>query len=155
MLDKHKAAEYLGVSARTLENYMREEQGHRSLKADEVKTGRGGKQHFFKESTLDEYKGYLQSLKATKRETPKSEETALAKLRSNDLLPAIIQRLLQPQPSKLVTRKQAAEESGLSVSVIEKAIRAGRLKEVKGVGKRGASVMRLNDVLNYASSLFD
>jgi hypothetical protein len=61
----------------------------------------------------------------------------------------------EPTPSRLVTRKQAAEESGLSVSVIEKAIRAGRLKEVKGVGKRGASVMRLNDVLNYASSLFD
>jgi hypothetical protein len=47
----------------------------------------------------------------------------------------------EPTPSKLVTRKQAAEESGLSVSVIEKAIRAGRLKEVKGVGKRGASVI--------------
>jgi hypothetical protein len=63
---------------------------HRALDRSrpiEVKTGRGGKQHFFKESTLDEYKGYLQSLKATKRETPKSEETALAKLRSNDLLP--------------------------------------------------------------------
>jgi hypothetical protein len=174
MLDKHKAAAHLGVSPRTLENYMNATT-HRALVADRVESKQGGKQYFFETSTLDEYKGYLQSLKATKRETPKSEETALAKLRSNDLLPAILQRfgdlsermidvserrLLppippEPTPSRLVTYKQAAEESGLSVATIAKAVKAKKLKEVKGIGKRGASLLRLSDVMNYASSLFD
>ncbi len=156
MLNKKEAADYLGVSTRTIELYMKHEQ--RPLVPDERRPGRGGDQPYFTPETLDAYKELMQQeaeRAAVKRESPKPEtaKDALALRGSRDLV-SLLASVIRPQ-TKLVTRRQAAQESGLSVATIEKAIKAGALREMKGIGPRGASVMRLSDVLAYASGLFD
>lgn len=158
MLNKQAAAEYLGVSTRTVELYMKHET--RPLVPDDHVKGRGGSQPMFEQKTLDDYKALMEreaERAVVKRETAKPEgakSQALASRFAPEDLARVLSAAMRP-PSRLVTRKAAAEESGLSVSAIAKAIKAGRLREVKGIGARGASVLRLSDVLAYASSLFD
>ncbi len=155
MLNKKQASEYLGVSTRTIELYMKH--GTRPLIPDDHVKGRGGSQPMFEQKTLDDYKALMEAeaqRAMVKRETPKPETSkALARFAPDDLA-HVLSAALRPA-SKLVTRKQAAEESGLSVSSIERAIKSGALREVKGIGPHGASMLRLSDVLAYASSLFD
>jgi hypothetical protein len=82
MLNKTEASEYLGVSTRTIELYMKHPS--RPLVPDERVKGRGGEKAMFAATTLDAYKLLMDKdaqSKTVKRETPKSE--ALSHLRGN------------------------------------------------------------------------
>ena len=137
-LSKQEAAEYLGVSLRTLERYIKKN----LIAVKYVKSGTGRKAVFFK-SELDELKTQLdtESFKPTVEEE-KQEETAIITTQETPNFLALQKSIIETVISEfdryssqvrisekiLLNLKEAQKLTGLSREVLRQAIKEEKLK---------------------------
>jgi excisionase family DNA binding protein len=155
-LTKEEAAAHIGVSVRTLQRIV----GKGELPVS-YERGKKGDEARFQLSDLNAYLERNKSHALMRQAAPDvaSPVTPDALNQFAEILTAhitatqgeLIERLAGAQ-ERFLTRREAAEEFGLSVSTVERAIKAKELS-VYACGPRGSHVLRRSEVLRFVSTL--
>jgi excisionase family DNA binding protein len=138
-MNKHQAAEFLGVSVRALERYTKT----RKISARYEK-GRTKPTPVYDEAELREFKSKIETPthspavippdndSGTKALSPLSQTTTLTK--NPDGLGQLITAFAMLD-ERMLTLKEAAEFSGISEGALRRDIKAGQLPKYKGYGR--------------------
>jgi excisionase family DNA binding protein len=154
-MNKHQAAEFLGVSVRALERYTKT----RKISARYEK-GRTKPTPVYDEEELREFKSKLETSthspavippdndNGTKTLSPLSQTTRLVK--NPDSLRHLV-TALSILDERMLTVKEAAEVSGISEGALRRDMKAGQLPKYKGYG-RGDRVKK-SELRTYVQEL--
>lgn len=148
LLNKQDAATYIGVSVRTLQRLTK-----RGEIPKATQPGPKGDELRFSTADLDRYLERHKPHALIRPMTPDTtNDTALVMREQMGEVGAQIASHLLILQDRLLTRKQASEEFGLSLAVISRAIKARELPVYAG-GRHGSKVIKRSDLIRYISTL--
>lgn len=155
-----EAAEYLDLSTKTLERAVK--QG--KLAATKRVGKSGGFVYDIEQTELDRFQA-ARSAPVHNPAIVADEQTALAPVRPDttrpnetqaDIVPYLADALalaLESRNDTFLTVKEAADAFNCSQSTLHKAIKAEKIKLHRGIGRRGAAVVKRSDVERWMRSL--
>jgi hypothetical protein len=171
-MNKAQAAQFLGISVRTLQRYMSKHQIGFDLRQTKA-----GDEAIFDRDELQRFKKELKEGRTTVKpsvarmveaitapastdEAEPSAQTALARIDLLQSFAAMIQDIQKPAPAEpvvaiesklMLTLKEASQFSGISQYKLKELIRAKKLKPILGIGR--ARKLKREDLIAYVKNL--